>query len=467
MKKDILKVFTTNLIKMFVSLTAAFFIPAILTLDEYGSYKLYALYASYIGIAHLGFCDGIYLRYGGKQLQDISKERLSSEQSSIILFQIAISLGILFFGIVRRDAIIILLAVSILPTTMITYYTYVYQAIGEFTLYSKIYGALSLLTLIIDVVLVFLVKSSVAFPYIIAEIGVKYLVFAGAATSFNRKGKIGLGKFSSHVLVDEMKAGVLLMVGNMSYILFTSIDKWFVKGLLGMTEFAYYSFAVQLLSLINMFVNPIALTFYSYLSRRKDQEFEYKIKCCLALIFMFMLNGVYVLRFIIRVWIPKYDNTIHLVIILFLAQVFMSLNTALYVNLFKVYKMQRKYFVNLIIALGVSIVLNVGSFVIFRSSQSIAMATLASMIIWSLINLRDFNYLKFDGRHLVYVILMSVLFIITSLTAREIVGICLYFIGWIFLSIVFSKKEFLFLWRQLLSVKKTIHNNSKKVEGQK
>ena len=50
MKKDILKVFTTNLIKMFVSLTAAFFIPAILTLDEYGSYKLYALYASYIGI---------------------------------------------------------------------------------------------------------------------------------------------------------------------------------------------------------------------------------------------------------------------------------------------------------------------------------------------------------------------------------------------------------------------------------
>ena len=61
MKKDIIKVFGTNLIKMLVAFISAFIIPMVLQVDDYGKFKLYTFYASYIGVTHLGYCDGIYL----------------------------------------------------------------------------------------------------------------------------------------------------------------------------------------------------------------------------------------------------------------------------------------------------------------------------------------------------------------------------------------------------------------------
>ena len=64
MKKGITIVFVANIINMFFSVITSFILPKYLSIESYGYYKVFQLYVNYLGIAHLGYIDGIYLKYG-------------------------------------------------------------------------------------------------------------------------------------------------------------------------------------------------------------------------------------------------------------------------------------------------------------------------------------------------------------------------------------------------------------------
>ena len=49
-------------------------IPKYLSLEGYGYWQLFTLYASYVGILHLGFIDGVLVRWAGKYLVQVGGE---------------------------------------------------------------------------------------------------------------------------------------------------------------------------------------------------------------------------------------------------------------------------------------------------------------------------------------------------------------------------------------------------------
>lgn len=65
-EKGILIVLCANLINMFISLVTNFILPRYLSIEAYATIKTFQLYVSYIGLFHLGYSDGLYLRYGGE-----------------------------------------------------------------------------------------------------------------------------------------------------------------------------------------------------------------------------------------------------------------------------------------------------------------------------------------------------------------------------------------------------------------
>ena len=48
-----------------------FFLPKYLSVESYADYKIFILYISYVGILHLGYVDGVYIKYGGKAIDAI------------------------------------------------------------------------------------------------------------------------------------------------------------------------------------------------------------------------------------------------------------------------------------------------------------------------------------------------------------------------------------------------------------
>lgn len=429
MIKDIFRVFTTNMIKFFVALIATFLIPALLSVDEYGYYKVFGLYSAYIGVLHFGFCDGVFLNYGGKSLDKTDKRRTADEQTTLIIFEIIMTLILLTVGIVMKDIIVVLLALDVVPVIMVTLYTYIYQSSGDFKRYARIYNFQSLVTLVVNSLLVFVIKPDSGVLFSAAAVGINYAAFIFAMISFNRNTKAGMGRFDLSLFKSHAVSGFLLTVGNLSFLLFDSIDRWFVKGLLGLTFFSYYSYAGQLLSALNMFANPIGMTLFSYLSRKKSREFERRIKSAVISMLFFMLCGVFPLRLIVRLFYKKYEAALPLMNVLFLAQVFMLLNMIIYVNLYKSYKQQKKYFMSLVTVIAASAAFNaLFYFCIKKSMLSIAAATLASMILWTVINSLNFKSLRLGARKLMFMLILSAGFMLTGTLMGELSGMAVYLV---------------------------------------
>ena len=119
MIKNITMVLCSNMINMLVSVAIGFILPKYLTLESYGYYKLFQFYINYAGLLHLGYADGIFLRYGGMTINQITKENILTNSCTLRNMQLIISAIILAGGIYVKNYIIILLACSLMPINMI------------------------------------------------------------------------------------------------------------------------------------------------------------------------------------------------------------------------------------------------------------------------------------------------------------------------------------------------------------
>ena len=85
----------SNLLTVIVSSLVVLILPKIMGVEEYGYWQLYIFYLSYAGFVHLGWVDGIYLRYGGLEYADLDKENFFSQFLMLLIYLTGI--GILFF----------------------------------------------------------------------------------------------------------------------------------------------------------------------------------------------------------------------------------------------------------------------------------------------------------------------------------------------------------------------------------
>lgn len=440
MKKDILKIFSTNLIKMLVTFVTAFLVPMVLSVDDYGYYKVYTFYAAYIGVFHFGYCDGIYLDYGGKKENEIETGKISQQLATIFIFSVEVALIAGLWGILRRDFTIVCLGLTVVPNIVYTFYSYVYQATGNFKKYTWMLNLSTLSNLLMNGILV-LFKIRDYRAYIIVCIMVQLISFLAGTFYFKKSGWIRKSSFSFNVLMNYIKMGILLMLGNFAYTFFIGIDKWFIKFTLDITDFSMYSFASQMLTVVNMFITPISMTLYSHLSRRKDHDFEVKIKRLLVTILMLMPVAIYVVTFIINVFMSKYSRTISLVSLLLIAQIFLSLNLAIFVNLYKTYKMQGTYMKSLLIALGVAGVLDFIVAVLDPNVVLYAGATLISCLIWLGLNMNKFKYMIPSKKETGYVTALLISFIILCAIDSIIIRALLYLILYLALTYVLMNGE--------------------------
>lgn len=426
MKKDIARVFGSNLIKMLVTLLTTFIIPMVLSVENYGYYKLYVFYASYVGISHLGFCDGVYLKYGGLDIDKVKRGEITSEWSSLLIYEACVALIIALVGIIKHDFIIVCLGATAIPTVLFTFYTYVYQATGEFVHYTRVMNLSTAINLVLSLILVLLRVDDFR-PFIICNVSVQVASFVIGSISFRKTGLLGFTGFSFKKLETLISAGFLLMVGNFAYTLFIGIDKWFIKFTMEITDFSMYSFAGQLLTVVNMFITPISMTLYSNISRRKEQAFEIRIKKMLVVFLMVFPVAIYALTFIIRHFMKQYIPAISVASILLITQLFLSLNLSVFINMYKAYKKQKDYFVRLVVALCVACALDLIVYLTGPNTIGYAFATLISCFVWLGLNMKYFTHLVPGWKELIYVLAIMGTYLMTLLVGNEIVR-CLIFL---------------------------------------
>ena len=428
MKQGILSVFNANTIGMLFSVIIGFLQPKFLPVSTYAALKTFSLYQIFLGTFHLGYEDGMVLKYGGKNIEDIDKHELSSSISTLRLCQLCVSAVVFLFAVLKTNMVLGAFALFILPYNLTMLFVQLEQAVGNFKQYGKVTNLINVLLLASNLVLILLFREHRVLPYLVMYPVIYTLLWIRQEITYCRSFRIPFRgfSFSKALLFSYVGAGFFLMVGNFSSIIFVSLDRWFVKFLLPEVDFARYSFAVTMENMLLVAVTPFSVTLYNYFCRERDTESARNVTGFMLIYATAVIAAAFPVRMIIEWFLPDYAASGGIITVLFCAQAFFIIIRSVYINLYKARKMQKVYFIKLVCALISGVVFNALFYYFLRNAEAMAIGTLCSALLWFLLCQRDFEGAGLRLRQWGYLAVVLCGFVLTGRYLHPLSGMIAY-----------------------------------------
>ncbi len=442
MKKGMLQVLGGNIVFFLFGVANSFILPKFLSIDSYANIKTIMFYLSYSGIFSLGYIEGMFIKYGGYTLYDVQKKGFGNNIKTFFDFQIVLALfvTVIIFFCGKVELLIIPLAVFAINIS--NYFKNFSVSTGEYKLYSSIISFEKIVIFSLNIILIFVFKRDNYLFFIIAMISVILIEIIIFHLYINKAiNYIHSAKFSFKEIINNVKTGISLMLGNIVSALFLGIDRWFVKILMTNIDFALYSFAVSLEQIINIFSAPITTTLYNYLCKEDNRDKLKSIKEMITLFAFFIISAFFPVKFIIGKFISNYNESVDIIIILFLSQAISIIINGIYVNLYKAKKMQNRFLKQTVVMLGISIGLNIVFFLLYPKTISLALGTLATKLIWLFICESENNDIRYKGKELMSIIAIMMIFVVSSKFLGPFLGMSVYYLCGLVIMLLFFKNS--------------------------
>lgn len=450
--KDILMVTISNFTTILAGVITGFIIPKILNIEDYGLYKTFTLYSSYIGLLSLGIVDGIVLKYGNKDLEELELEKMRSIFSIYFSINVIFTLMIFFVCLTtlkNNKVIFLFIALNIICTNITGYFQQISQITRNFKEYSFRNILKSFLNILIVLILFVMFKFNCTINYkmyvLMLLISNYFLtiwyMFTYKELIFGKRNTINSIKNDMKLLI---KNGFPLLIANLCSTLLLTLDRQFVNVLFENEIYAIYAFAYNLLSLVTVAVSAISTVLFPSLKRAEKSKImnEYKDYVSLIALLIFLCISIYFpLSIFIRWYLPNYILSLGIFRTIFPGLVISSAISIIIQNYYKVLNISREFFKKSVFALIISFALNVIFYKIFKTPLSISVASIFSMIIWYIscdITLSKIIYVN-NINNLIYMLIGIVIFYLCSNLNNWLLGFGLYILLIVILSFVFAK----------------------------
>ncbi|AWZ49458.1 hypothetical protein C3495_11820 [Clostridiaceae bacterium 14S0207] len=459
--RDFLYTMGANIITLITSLVMIFVVPKALSISEYGYFKIFTFYLGYIGIFHLGFNDGIYVNYGNYDYETLPREKFRAYFKFLTIFQVIVGalfciLSFVFVKDSERLTIYLFIGINIILLNITCYFEFLSQVVRKFRLYS-INMVLSKIMYVVGVLGILLLDCRKATYLILFQTIVNFIIFLIYIYKYK---DINFGKKTPlHTIKSDIKKnismGFFIMLGNFVSIIIIGVDRIFVDKFFTVNDFAMYSFAVSLLSMIYIILNGIRTVIYPYLTRsdEKDLGKNYEImKTAIFILLGYSLAAYFFCKVLVSAFLPKYVASLTVTAIIFPTILLSGEINIVTSNYYKTLKLEKSYTKNNIIAVAISLITIVIAFFGFRTQEAIATSSLLSFYLWGLYGDNFFKKrlgIKVHKHHLAE-ILTIVLFLVLSTKTNWYVGLALYIVGFTLIVLAFFIKEI----KSLLSLRR-------------
>lgn len=455
-KKGIVLIFIANCINLLLSLVRNFLLPKYLPIGTYADIKTYQLYTSYAGFFALGYIDGMYLKYGGKDVGQIDFADFRESLSTFRILELIICGVLACIGVIRQDMIFVTMSISILFLNVIDFYKCFFQAVGEFSLYSRILNISSILIFAANMFFLFAVKESHTTPYIWSYTIIYFGMWIFVECFFSRKTNTAFycTSFSLAQIRENISTGFILMLGLFISNFMTGVDRWFVKFTMDTATFARYSFAASILGFLSYAVSPVSVTLYNYFCNHKEYTQRAFTKGVICVFAAMIVACAFPVKFILEVYLTEYYASVTILFVLFASQIFFTIIKCFYVNIYKSEMMQSVFLKQMVMVLIAGIVLNAVLFAFFKNELAYAFGTLLSALIWFCMCTKDMDQ-HFDIQSLGYALISAIVFVMCGTIFKSYIGFAVYVLCVVILSYVTKKDEMKYLATSVVSMLKT------------
>jgi O-antigen/teichoic acid export membrane protein len=443
-----LTVLTIGIIQAVASAANAFWVPSFIGVEQYGYLRAYFLYAGYIGVLHFGFSDGILIKYSGKSIEQTDRNSIKQEHGFLLLFQIAVSILTIIIGALQRDFILMLFGLTILPSNLLNFISTYFLAIGKLGYYSVI-RLIPVFNLAINAALIFFrIKN-----YIYYSLAFFFSTMIAAGYVEYVFGNLFKGFFNFKFNIPNIKKlfiiGIFVLFGNFFSLIFFSIDRWGVYFYFENKDFAFYSFALSLMQIINLLVLSISITFYPYLAKEENRESILKYNKFLLLLSGLSMSIYFVLAYIVKRYIHDFSTSLPLLNILIISAPALIISNSIFINLLKKNDRFKRYTAVFGIFSVIGIAVN---FIVIKTFKNMEAIAICNIILYYLFLFFSSVTMKIGSlriKDFLFILIIIATYSISFVEKNEIKSGFIYFASMSVVSFIFYYKFIISILKEL------------------
>ena len=277
---NVLIVLGAQLLILIISITRSLLLPSFLSLESYGYWQIYLFYSAYVGVFALGFNDGIYLRYGDKDYNELpfAKLRMSIRIFSLMLLVITILIVFLTYFFNANDDMryaIIFSGFNIFILGLTGVFTYVLQITNQLKKYS-FFSVADKALVILTVVLMFFLNNNNFKLIIVVDFLAKVLVLVSMIYFCK---ELWIGRNISFSIAfkefkDNIGVGVKLLISNLLGMLIIGMGRFLIQVFGKIEDFAIYSFGITITGLVLTAITAFSLVLYPSIKRLNQNKYD-------------------------------------------------------------------------------------------------------------------------------------------------------------------------------------------------
>jgi len=461
--------FSSNLFSFLTSAIIALIIPRFLGVTEYGYWQLYFLYISYTNLIQMGWCDGVYLRYGGKEYEKLNKGLIGSQFwyllffSIIFLFTLLVPLTYFKFEFVNVHLIFFALIVSFINNPGGILY-YILQATNNIKKYAKIVMIDRSFFLI--VLAIFLITGNKNYHFIIiSDIIGKLCAFSLAVYYCKDIVFTKITNFKESIIeaLRNINAGFKLMIANIASQLILGIIRLNINNYWGIDVFGKVSLTLSISGIFMIFINAMSMIIFPLLRRISNKYLSAmynNIRTILMIPIMFILIFFYPLKQIITLWLPQYSEGLIYMTLLFPIIIYESKMSLLVNTYLKALRKEKQMLIINIVAVALSFTISYITVYIYNDLD---------LTIISIVFILAFRCILADlyvsillkvnvNKDIILELMMSIIFILSNWYAGGWLGVGAYFIAYI-IYLLIKRKDIIITYIELKSLNQKININ--------
>ncbi len=412
--KNVFQVALSNIINFGTSFIIGFILPAVLSVADYGYYREYTLFLSFAYLVNLGFNDGIYIKYGGAEQEDLDETVVREEHNFVIIFQLIIMAIMVIGSLILGNLNYAFFSIAAFFVTTTTYHQNFLQATGDFKTYSNGNIMKSVLYVILLIIGIFIFKNDNYAFYVLLNILSLAIAFFYYDYKYNRV--FGLTKaWNTDGKGQLFKTGIFILIANMSLTFVGNVGNWVVNRGFPIEDFAQYSFQNSLLNVILLVINAIGLVFYNVISKNDDPKIAAMIKDISLLLGIISGLAFFAFEIVINWLLPEYNPSITILSMTFIAIPYILISKILIANLYKTSRSEKKYFKDSALYALFSLAFVYVVFLVTHNMLAIALATTLCYMLWFFYTTYfQFDFLKGSIKELVLLVFHGIILFVTT-----------------------------------------------------
>ncbi len=324
--KNFMHALSANVIRLGISIVMTLLLPKLLGVEEYSYWQLYLFYVTYTAYSSLGWCEGTYLKYGGKDYKELNHGMMAAQFWSLALFQFifCVVCGFIartFIGDEMKAAILSLAVISSMFDILRYLLQTHLQATGRIKEYARVVTAERVLFFGIAILVLILgVRNFYALIFI--EIIGRFLsmIYAMILCKDNVFAKFPPRKEVWNEAKELISIGYKLLIALLASQLIIGIIRFCVEQKWGTVVFGKVSLTLSLSNMAITCIGAVSVVLFPMMKKMSVDKLK-ELYTTMRMVFTVPVLAVLLLyvpvKMILEVWLPQYADSLKYLSILF------------------------------------------------------------------------------------------------------------------------------------------------------